>query len=180
MASPSIPLPPPGEHSPENYMLMSRRFIEQSRLHLDEDDRLQASEKISLAVAASVKAIAEKRGWQHDSHGLRDSIVTQLGSELGRSTEAAQVLFMGRKTASEHHRNSYENTLDEADIRDDIPFAESLVEAIELLLTEPPKPVTVARPVDAHRIGQLTGYEPPLGATDALGFANFTGEVRTG
>ena len=159
-------------------MQMSRRLIEQSRLHLDEEDRLQASEKISLAVAASIKAIAGKRGWRHDSHGLRNSIITQLGAELGRSTEAAQALFMGRKTASEHHRNAYENSLDEADIRDDIPFAEAFVDAVEQLMTEPPKPFTVSRPLDAHRIAQLTGHEPDLGATDALGFANFTGEIR--
>ena len=180
MAVPLIPLPPPGEQSPESYIQQSRRFIEQSRLHLEEDDRLQASEKISLAVAASVKAIAERRGWLHDSHGLRNSVITQLGAELGRSTEAAQALFMGRKTASEHHRNAYENTLDEADIQDDIPFAESFVGTIEQLMTGPPKPATVARPSDAHRISQLTGHEPPVGATDALGFANFTGEVRAG
>ena len=178
MATPIRPLPPPGEQTPDDYMQMSRRFIEQSRLHLEEGDRLQASEKVSSAVAAALKAIAHQRGWRHRSHALRDAIVTQLGAELGRSSPAAQSLFLGRRIAAVHHQNHYDNTLDEVDIEDDIPIAESVAVAIEQMMNEPPKPYMVSRPLDAHRIAQLTGHEPDLGATDALGFANFTGELR--
>ena len=84
MAAPITPLPPPGEQSPENYMQMSLRFIEQSRLHLEEGDRLQASEKVSVAVATSVKALAQQRGWRHDCHAMRTSIVSQLGVDIGQ------------------------------------------------------------------------------------------------
>ncbi len=178
MATPTTPLPPPGEQSPESYMQMSRRFIEQSRLHLEEGDRLQASEKVSVGVATSVKAIAQQRGWRHDSHALRTSIVSQLGGEIGQSSQAAQTLYRGRAAANEEHQNQYENVLSEEDILRDIGIAESFVEEIEQLLTKPPRPFTVSRPLDAHRIGQLTGNEPELGATDALGFANFSGELR--
>ena len=178
MATPITPLPPAGAQNPESYMQMSRRFIEQSRSHLEENDRIQASEKISLAVASAVKAIAQQRGWKHDSHGLRNSIITQLGAELGRSTEVAQSLFMGRRTATEQHHNSYENNLEEVEIREDMPFAETFVNAIEQLMKEPPKPVAAPRPSDTHRIYQLTGHRPAIGATDAHGFANFTGELR--
>ena len=143
-----------------------------------EGDRLQASEKISGSVASALKAIGAYRNWRHDSHGLRDAIVTQLGAELGRSTPLAQTLFLGRKTAADHHRNYFDNTLDEVEIADDIPVAESFVQAIDKLVSELPKPCTVERLPDAYRIAQLTGYEPELGATDARGFANFTGELR--
>ena len=177
MAAPITPLPP-GDQSPEGYLQMSQRFIEQSRLHLEEGDRVQASEKVSSAVAAALKSVAQQRGWRHRSHALRDAIVTQLGAELGRSTPVAQSLFLGRKAAADHHRNHYDNTLDEVDIWDDIPIAESVVDAVKLIMTEPPKPFTVVRPLDAHRISQLTGHEPAVGATDARGFANFTGVVR--
>ena len=178
MASPTTPLPPPGEQIPEIYMQMSRRFIEQSQLHLEEGDRLQASEKVSVAVATSVKAIAQQRGWRHDSHALRTSIVSQLGGEIGQSSQVAQTLYRGRAAANEEHQNQYENVLSEEDILRDIGIAEMFVKEIEQLLTETPWPFTVSRPPDAHRIAQLTGHEPAVGETDSLGFANFTGESR--
>ena len=157
---------------------MSRRFIEQSRLHLEEGDRVQASEKIASAIAAGLKAVAQQRGWRHRSHALRDSIITQLGAELGRPTPVAQALFMGRRVAADQHRNHYDNTLDAVEIWEDIPIAESVVDAAEQIMNQTPRPVTVTGPTDARRIAQLTGYEPAVGTTDALGFANFTGEVR--
>jgi len=178
MATPLIPLPDPGEQSPDDFLQMSRRALQQSRLHLAEGDRLQASEKVSGAVATALKAIGAYRGWRHDSHGLRDAIVTQLAAELGLPTPPAQTLFLGRKTAADHHRNYFDNTLDEADIADDIPIAASFVQTIETLVSDPPKPCRVGRLSDARRIAQLTGHEPPVGATDAQGFANFTGELR--
>ena len=178
MATPTTPLPPPGEQSPESYMQMSRRFIEQSRLHLGEGDRLQASEKVSVAVATSVKAVAQQRGWRHDSHALRTSIVSQLGGEIGQSSHAAQTLYRGRAAANEEHQNQYENVLSEEDILRDIGIAENFVREIEQLLTESPRPFTVDRDSDAYRIGQITGHRPDIGVTDALGFANFTGELR--
>ena len=180
MARPTIPLPEPGEQTPESFLQMSRWAVQQARVHLAAGDRVQASEKVSGAVASALKSIAQLRGWRHDSHALRDSIVTQLGAELGRATPIAQSLFLGRKTASEHHRNFFENTLYEVDIWDDIPVAESFVDTIERLMRESPKPFKVARPQDAHRVNQLTGYAPEVGATDALGFANFDGVVREG
>ena len=180
MATPIIPLPPPGEQTPEDFLQMSRRFVEQSRLHLEEGDRLQASEKVSVAVATSLKAIAQQREWRHDSYALRASIVTQLGGELGQSTPSAQVLYRGRAAANEQHQNEYENVLSEDDISRDIGFAEAFVQVVAQLMAEPPKPFTVARPLDAQRIAQLTGHEPDLGVTDAQGLANFTGEVRQG
>ncbi|MYC30007.1 MAG: hypothetical protein F4X65_07960 [Chloroflexi bacterium] len=180
MASPSIPLPPPGEQSPEDYLQMSRRYVQQSRLHLAEGDRLQASEKVAVAVATSLKAIAHQREWRHDSHALRASIVTQLGGEIGQATNQAQVLYRGRAAANEEHQNQYENVLSEDDILRDIGFAEAFVQEISSLMNESPKPFTVSKPLDAHRIAQLTGHEPELGVTDAQGFANFNGEVRQG
>ena len=178
MASPSIPLPSPGEQTPEDFLQMGRRFVEHAHTELELGDRIQASEKVSGAVSAALKAIAQQRGWRHDSHALRSAIVTQLGAEIGSSTAAAQALYRGRAAANEQHQNFYENSLFEDDILRDIGFSETLVEAVQQLMTEPPRPFTVAKPLDAHRISQLTGHEPDLGVTDALGFANFNGQVR--
>ena len=180
MATPLISLPEPGEQTPEGYLQMSHRALQQSRFHLDEGDRLQASEKVSGSVAIALKAIGSQRAWRHDSHALRDSIVAQLGAELGRSTPLAQTLYNGGTHARTHHDNYYENSLSEDQISYAIDLAEAFVQVIEQVMNEPPGPFTVERGSDAHRIYQLTGYRPGMGATDALGFANFAGELREG
>ena len=178
MAQPLIPLSEPGEQSPDAFLQISRRFLQQSRLHLAEGDRLQASEKVSGAVASALKAIGSLRNWRHDNHALRNSIVAQLGAELGRSTPPAQTIYNGAAVAHRNHDNYYENYIFEDEILHAVGTAESFVQVIEQMMRESPGPFTVARESDAHRIAQLTGYRPPTGATDAQGFANFTGELR--
>ncbi len=157
---------------------MSNHYLRQSRAELEGGDLVQASEKLSGSVATALKAIAQQREWRHDSHALRHAIVSQLGSELGPSTPMAQSLYRGRDAGDIHHESFFENFLYEDDILYAIDATEAFVEIISLLMDRPPLPFTLTRPLDAHRIGQLTGYEPEVGATDALGFANFTGEVR--
>ena len=178
MTAPLIPLPGPGEQSPEDFLQISRRALQQASIHLAEGDRLQASEKVSGAVAAATKAVGGRRSWRHDSHAIRDSIVAQLGAELGRSTPPAQTLYDGATYARRHHDNYYENSLSEDQILRAIDFADAFVRVIEQLMEESPRSFTVERDTDAHRIYQLTGHRPGKGATDALGFANFTGELR--
>ena len=167
MASPLTPLPEPGEQSPEDYLQMSRRAVHQSRIHLAEGDRLQASEKVSGAVAAATKGVAKLRDWGHDSHALRSSVISQLGAELGRATPDAQSLYRGRAAANEQHQNYYNNFALEDDILRDIELAEAFVQVIARVMMEQPTPFTVSGNSDAYRIAQLTGHEPPVGATDA-------------
>ena len=180
MATPTTPLPEPGSQSPDDYLQISRRFIEHAWLELEAGHRLQASEKVSGAVAVALKSIGAQRGWRHDSHALRDAIVSQLGSEFGQSTPPAQTIYNGASAARRHHDNFFENSIHEGEILHAIGMAEAFVQVIEQVMEEPPKPFTVSKPLDRHRIAQLTGYEPDLGATDTQGFANFTGEVRQG
>ena len=186
MTEPLIPLPEPREQSPEDYLQISNRALQQARLHLQqrihlsEGDRLQASEKVSGAVASRRwgKAIGQHRNWQHDSHALRTTIVSQLGAELGQPTPGAQTLYRGRAAANEQHQNYYDNVLFEEDILQDIGFAEAFVQVIEQVIAQLPRPFTVSRSSEAHRISQLTGHRPDIGDTDALGFANFEGALR--
>ena len=79
-----------------------------------------------------------------------------------------------------HHESFFENFLYDDDVLYAIEATESFVRIIEQLMDLPPRPFTITRPPDAHRIAQLTGHEPDMGATDALGFSNFTGQVRDG
>ena len=157
---------------------MSNHYLRQSRVELAAGDLVQSSEKLSGSVATALKAIAQQRGWRHDSHALRHAVASQLGTELGSSTATAQALYQGRDAGDIHHESFFENFLFEEDVLYAIEATEAFVRIIEQLMDLPPKPFTVARPLQAHRINQLTGHEPPLGATDALGFANFTGELR--
>ena len=180
MSSPIIPMPQPGGHTPDGYLQMSHHYVRQSRVELGAGDLVQASEKLSGTIATALKAIAQQRGWRHDSHALRQAVVSQLGSELGPSTSIAQTLYRGRDAGDVNHESFFENFLYEDDILYAIGATEAFVEVIRQLMNEPPKPFTVSKPLDRHRIAQLTGYEPDLGATDAQGFANFTGEMRQG
>ena len=157
---------------------MSNHYLRQSRVELETGDLVQASEKLSGSVATALKAIAEQRGWRHDSHALRHAVVSQLGTELGTSTPTAQALYQGRDAGDIHHESFFENFLFEEDVLYAIEATEAFVRIIEQLMDLPPKAFTVARPLHSHRIAQLTGHQPDLGATDALGFANFTGEFR--
>ena len=180
MAVSAIPPTAPGGQTPEGHLQTSRRFLAHAGTEMDAGNRLQASEKISGAVAEAVKAIGEQRNWRHNTHGLRDAVVSQLGAELGRSTPEAQALYRGSDTAEKQHQSFFENTLYEDRIGDAIPVAEAFVDTVEQLMNQPPRPFTVARPLDAHRIAQLTGYAPALGVTDEQGFAKYTGEARQG
>ncbi len=45
-------------------------------------DRVQASDKASVAVTQAVKAIGEDRNWRHGSHNLRREIIGLLASEF--------------------------------------------------------------------------------------------------
>ncbi len=182
MTVPIIPAPQPGGHTPASYMQMSHHLLQKSRPELEAGDLIQASEKVSGAVAASLKAIGEQRGWRHDSHALRQAVVSQLGAELGPATPMAQALYAGRAEANSNHQNFYENFLYLEDIDRSITVAQAFIQTVEQLMNEAPKPFTVTRRLDAHRISQLTGFEPGLDGADALGFCQLyrTDAVRSG
>jgi hypothetical protein len=56
---------------PDNkYAAMSRDYMQRAEGYLRQGDLAQASEKSWGATACALKAIAEQRGWQHQSHSL--------------------------------------------------------------------------------------------------------------
>ena len=58
-------------------------FLVRARAYLAHDDLLQASEKGWGAAARAVKAAAESRGWEHNSHHQLHRVVAQLVAETG-------------------------------------------------------------------------------------------------
>ena len=81
-------------------------FLLKARAYLDEGDLLQASEKGWGAAARMIKAVAEERGWRHNSHADLFRAVDRLANELD-DRQLRRLL----RSAGTLHRNFYEGRL---------------------------------------------------------------------
>ncbi len=111
------------------YQVHSERFLAQARTELATGDLQQASEKGWGAVAQMLKAVAEKRGWEHNRHRHLSRIASRLRSEIGDRDIVR--LFA---TASLLHENFYENELSADDVAEGLDDVESLVGKVAPLL----------------------------------------------
>ena len=73
---------------------------------MEEEDLLQASEKLWGASAQMVKALASSRGWEHSSHRSLFQVIDRLASETQDSE--LRNLFL---EAGQLHTNFYEQWL---------------------------------------------------------------------
>lgn len=178
MAAPLVPIPRQGEQSSTELLDLSRRALQTGFQRLTAGDYRQAANHVRMAVDLSTEAIAEQRDWQHDSEAIRSTVISQLCVEVGSANEPAETLHIGRSASKAIPEDGSNLAVYEDIIRYSLQAAEEFVQVVELLMKEPPRPFTIASQLDAHRIAQLTGYEPDLGVTDARGFANFKGEAR--
>ena len=103
-------------------------FLIRARAYLAGDDLLQASEKGWGAAARAVKAVAESRGWDHNSHHQLHRVVAQLVAETGD-----QELRRRFNTANTLHINFYDGFLDAATISANLEDVERLVEQLRSL-----------------------------------------------
>ncbi len=87
----------------DGYARKSREFLEQARQELDKEDLVQASEKLWGASAQMVKAVAQQRGWRHDSHRRLNQVVVRLARETGDHD-----LMTAFQVAQALHFNFYE------------------------------------------------------------------------
>ena len=62
----------------QHYTPASQRFLAQARRELSAGDLAQASEKGWGATSQILKAIAEQRGWEHNSHRHLHQIASRL------------------------------------------------------------------------------------------------------
>ena len=180
MAAPLIPLPESGEVSPSDLLESSRRALQLSFQRLTAGDYRQAANNVGKAIDLSTDAIAEQRSWYHGSKAMRSVVISQLCAEIGSTTEPAKALHDGRSGGYSIPDDGSNLAMYEDIIRYSFGLSEVFLQAIGQLMNEPPRPFTINSDLDAHRINQLTGHRPDVGATDALGFVNFTGEVREG
>ena len=114
-----------------DYRTGAMHLLEQARVELDRGDTRQASEKGWGAGAQAVKAVAQGRGWEHNTHGDLFRVVRLLAVEPGgygldRLFGVANIL----------HVNFYENWLEASTVRahsDDVAGFVVLMAGVETL-----------------------------------------------
>ena len=88
------------------YSYASKELLDQAGRELAAGDVRQATEKGWGAAAQMVKAVASRRGWQHNSHSLLYDVVLKLATETGDDD-----IFTFFHMAGNLHTNFYENWL---------------------------------------------------------------------
>ncbi len=107
----------------ERYQAVSATLFDQAQIELDAGDLIQASEKFWGAAAQALKAIAQQRGWEHDSHAHFYRIVRNIVDETGDKDIAT--LF---NAANALHVNFYEHWMKKDEI---LPLADQVSQLIE-------------------------------------------------
>ena len=112
--------------SSEKYAAMSQRYIEQAEEEFQKGDLGQASNKAWGAAALALKSIAERRGWNHNKHGLLYDISGQMADELGLPGMRARF-----RSANAMHQNYYEDWMAVDEVRDGIEDAKAYLRELE-------------------------------------------------
>ena len=112
-----------------DYNGAGRDLITQAFEEMDKGDLRQASEKGWGAAAQMVKAVATRRGWDHNGHGYLFQVVRRLVIESG--DDQLSNLF---HVANSLHSNFYENWLPEEMVRTGLDNISELVDKLEQLL----------------------------------------------
>ncbi len=90
----------------ESHQTHSRRLIRHAEERLALGDRLQTSEKAWGAIAHYLKVIADRRGWQYETHS--DSF--RVARNLAAAENNPQIMQLFYK-AHDLHRNFYIDTM---------------------------------------------------------------------
>ena len=106
----------------EEYAVMSQRLFEQGQEALEQEDLVQASEKLWGAAAQMVKSMAERRGWPHSSHRELFQVVNRLALETG-DIELRRLF----RLANSMHTNFYENWMTREDVEDSVGEVQELI-----------------------------------------------------
>ena len=110
----------------------SRRFIRQAQEEFAKGGRLQASEKAWGAAARAVKAVAEQRGWRHDSHARLLDVVSRIANAMD-DPELCDLFPM----ANALHQNFYEDWQTEDSVQRGIKRVHVLAGKMERYATPP-------------------------------------------
>ena len=158
---PDIPLPDVGENDEAAHIQIGQRFRQHTAIEIRKENRLQASEKIWASSAHSLKAIAENRGWQHDSHSLLRNVAMQLARE-SRDRELVPLF----REAEGMHNNFYENDVGWDEIAGAQESARRLAGKLATLRNRPPGRFAINRNLAPTALeGEQTRLANLLGVT---------------
>ena len=117
-----------------DYRERSKHFLVTAKEELDAGDLEQASEKAWGAAALMVKAVAEQRGYDHDTHNhlFRVLRVVPMEGDNRGSRRELRTMF---NVANGLHHNFYEHRLTAEEIAEDIDTVEMFVGRVEQFLT---------------------------------------------
>ncbi len=110
------------------HITTSHELLAKAQESMEQDDLLQSSEKGWGAAARMVKGVAEKKGWQHNSHRELHQIVNRLAQETGE--RRIRVLF---SVASALHSNFYEQWMPREMIDDGLAEVREFLARLEEL-----------------------------------------------
>ena len=117
------------------YAGLSQWCIGEADNYLRRRNNIQASEKGWGAAAQALKAIAERRGWNHHTHGLIFDVAEQVAVEQGR-LDLLEMFGLAQAL----HTNFYENRLNFDTIRNYVNEVKRLLPELERIRDEPPPP----------------------------------------
>ncbi len=174
---PPLPEPAPEgqEHSAEDRLTMSRRFIIQAGREIESGNRLQAGEKAWGAVVQLLKMVGEQRDWKHGSNRQIESIGRQIRAEYPDldSTALGNALH---DAYSIGHANFYENRWGDETIKgvvEDVAEALPSLERLANSACDTPRFFAISSTSALRRLKEVTG-NPNLiiGDESPVGFSN--------
>ena len=153
------------QSSPDRYEEISRHLLQQAEEELDKSDVLQASEKIWLAVAHELKAIAQHRGWNHRYHNHLRAVASCLSMEWGRPDwETSFGAF------DSLHTSTYEHQWFPSELRSYLEPARSYCrELADVRQASPPQDVQLTPEQQATQAILLRTLTRPLSEQAAFG-----------
>ena len=112
----------------ERYRSAAYTLYDQAVVELEAGDLRQASEKFWGAAAQAMKALAERKGWEHKTHAHAYRVVNNL-TQLTGDRQIRE--WFSRADAL--HTNFYEDWMDEADVRSYAEDVRLLIERLETI-----------------------------------------------
>ena len=162
-------LPPPGVQSTSDRLQISSSLLVHAREELANGHRLQAGEKAWGAVVQPIKAIAEQRGWPHQSHRDVMEVARQVALEYGFDHDQSEALTNAYRVG---HENFYENQYNVETLTSMIERVEDLAPYLHQLTATPPRPFTITSNVQLRRLRRLTGNDAlEIGDTSSVGYS---------
>ena len=145
---------PSSDRTPAANMRASRRFLEHAALELAKEppERLKASEKCWAALAQAVKAVGKDRRWRNDSYYRTHAILNQIIYEQGEGTATAREMRRDFLAVQTLHTNYHEIVFDAPTLQAGIESAQQLVDRLEQVRQEGPRPAVIK---DAEGQGRL-------------------------